>query len=86
MEQKLSVKALTLTLALIWASAILMVGLINLYTPNYGSAFLSLISSVYPGYHADRTLASVLVGTGYALFDGGTCGFLVAVLYNWLAK
>lgn len=83
---KLSLKAFTLTCGLIWGGAVLMVGLANLAWPTYGVAFLQLCSSIYPGYHANPTLGSVLVGTGYALVDGAVGGAIFTWVYNVLAK
>lgn len=83
---KLSIKATTLTLALIWGGCIFVLGLINLAAPNYGKAVLELCSSVYPGYHVNRTPASVAVGTLFALVDGGIGGCLLAWLYNRFAE
>jgi hypothetical protein len=82
---RLSVKAFTLTCGLIWGGALLVVGLCNLASPGYGEAFLRGMSSVYPGYHATRSLGDVLVGTGYGLVDGGLGGLIFAWLYNVFA-
>jgi predicted DNA repair protein MutK len=82
---KLSVRAFALTASLIWGGGILLVGAINLVSPDYGKAFLELCSSVYPGYHAIRSLGSVIVGTLYGLVDGAICGAVFAWLYNLLA-
>ncbi len=82
---KLSISSLATTLALLWGGAVLFCGLANLLWPSYGAAFLQLVSSVYPGYHATRSVGSVVVGTLYALLDGAVCGFLFGWLYNRLA-
>lgn len=82
---RLSVRALTIVSALLWSGAILLVGVLNLASPSYGVGFLQMVSSVYPGFHASRTLGDVLVGTIYALVDGAVCGFLFAWLYNVFA-
>ncbi|HUY12868.1 MAG TPA: hypothetical protein VMX16_04450 [Terriglobia bacterium] len=79
---RLSIKACTISLALLWAGSVLLVGLLNLIFPCYGFTFLQMISSVYPGFHNSRTIASVLIGTGYALVDGGLGGLFFAWLYN----
>ncbi|MBI4464674.1 MAG: hypothetical protein HY647_08215 [Acidobacteria bacterium] len=63
----------------------LLPGLLNLVLPTYGEHFLMTMSSVYPGYHATRTLGDVLIGTGYGLVDGAVGGFLFAWLYNFIA-
>ena len=82
---RLSIKAFTFAAALLWAGGIFCVGLANLAFPTYGSHFLTLISSIYPGYHATRSFGEVLVGTGYGLVDGGAGGFFLAWLYNLFA-
>ena len=79
---RLSIKACSISLALLWAGSVLLVGLLNLVFASYGFTFLQMISSVYPGFHNSRTIASVLIGTGYALVDGGVGGFFFAWLYN----
>jgi hypothetical protein len=82
---KLSIRALTITAALLWGGGLLFVGVLNLAAPSYGVAFLQMMSSVYPGFHAARTFGDVLIGTLYALVDGAICGFLFAWLYNGVA-
>lgn len=79
---RLSIKACTISLALLWSGCVLFVGLANLIFASYGYNFLQMMSSVYPGFHNSRTVASVLIGTGYALVDGGLGGFFFAWLYN----
>jgi hypothetical protein len=78
----LSVRSLAITSALLWGGGVLFVGLVNLAAPSYGTAFLQCLSSVYPGFHDSRTFLNVLVGTGYALFDGAAGGALFGWLYN----
>jgi hypothetical protein len=79
---KLNVGAAAATSALVWGGAVLTVGVANMIRPSYGSTFLKLISSVYPGYHHRRTAAGVAIGTGYALVDGAFGGAVCAWLYN----
>ncbi len=82
---KLSVRALATAMSLLWGGGVLLVGLGNLVSPSYGSAFLQMVSSVYPGFHASGTLADVIVGTIYALVDGAIGGLVFAWLYNVFA-
>lgn len=84
-ENKINVGALTLTASFLWGGSVLFVGLCNYVWPGYGQAFLQILDSVYPGYHAAPSLQQVLIGTAYALLDGGIGGFLAAVLYNFFA-
>ena len=81
---KLSIKATAASSALVWGGAVLTVGLANLIRPRYGKEFLQLLASIYPGYHARRTIGDVVVGSGYAVVDGAVGGALCAWLYNRL--
>lgn len=83
---KLSVKGLTFGAAITWGLVVLFVGIINLVSPSYGTAFLESIASVYPGYHSVSTLGNVIVGTLYAIVDGAIGGAIFAWLYNVAAK
>ena len=60
----------------------LLLGMANLIWPPYGVAFLQLVDSVYPGYHAGQGLASVIVGTLYAILDGAVGSLVFAWIYN----
>lgn len=79
---RLAVKSLTIALGLLWGGCVLLVGVINLAFPSYGLTFLQLMSSVYPGFHASRGFADVIVGTGYAIVDGAIGGLVFGWLYN----
>ena len=83
---KLSLKAMAIAIALLWGGCIFFFGVVNLAAPSYGMEVLRAASSIYPGFHASRTFADVLVGTGYALVDGGIGGFLIAWLYNLFTR
>jgi hypothetical protein len=80
---RLSLKAMTLTGALLWGGCMLAVGLLNWGNSAYGSDFLRLMSSVYPGYHTSPTLGSVAIGTVYGFVDGAIGGFLFGSIYDW---
>ena len=82
---RLSIKGLALASGLLWGGCILFVGLINLAAPAYGASFLQMVSSIYPGYHASRTVVDVVVGTCYGIVDGGVGGLLLGWLYNLFA-
>lgn len=83
---KLSVKSLTITMALFWGGTVFFVALFNYLSPSYGKAFLDMVSSVYPGYKSVGSLGSVVVGTFYALLDGAVGGAIFAWLYNTFAR
>jgi membrane protease YdiL (CAAX protease family) len=83
---KFNIKALAVTSAILWGLAMLGMGLANLIWSGYGQQFLQIMSSVYPGYHATRSIAEVVVGTLYGVVDGFICGAVFAWLYNQFAK
>lgn len=82
---KLNLKALSLTCAIVWGGLMLLMGLANLIWPTYGKAFLEVVASIYPGYHAVPSFGEVIVGTLYAVVDGCIGGLVVGWLYNLLA-
>ena len=83
---KCNTKALSLASGILWGLAMLLMGLANLIWGNYGQQFLQTMSSVYPGYHASRSVAEVVVGTLYGAVDGLIAGAVFAWLYNRFAK
>ena len=74
-----------MTFGLVWGGALLLVGVANVFAGGYGQAFLDVMASVYPGYHAAGTLGDAIVGGLYALVDGGIGGAVMAWLYNLLS-
>ncbi len=83
---KLDIKAMAITLGLVWGGAVLLVGVANLIWPNYGQAFLEVVASVYPGYTAGTSIGQLIVGTLYGLLDGAVGGAVIAWLYNLFAQ
>jgi len=83
---KLSVKGLALASGILWGVAMLGMGLANLIWSSYGQQFLQFMASVYPGYHATRSVAEVIVGTLYGFVDGLIGGAVFAWLYNQFVK
>ena len=70
-EMGASVRAITVTSAILWGGCLLLVGLINLADASYGSEFLRVMSSVYPGADTTRTIGRLLkaaVGLIFILF------------------
>jgi heme O synthase-like polyprenyltransferase len=83
---KINTKALALASATLWGLVMLLVSLVNLIWGNYGQQFLQIMSSVYPGYHARRSVAEIVVGTLYGAVDGLIGGAVFSWLYNRCAK
>ena len=78
---KLCIKSLGLTCAIFGGALVFLMGLAHLIWPGYGTAFLELAASVYPGYEVGG-FGSVIVGTLYAAVDGAICGAIFGWLYN----
>ena len=83
---RLSMKAMSVVSALLWGACILVVCLLHIAVPAYGTGFLDGISSIYPGFHGAKSLADALLGTGYAVVDGALGGLALAWLYNRIAR
>jgi hypothetical protein len=79
---RLSIKGTAIAAGLLWGGALLLVGLINLARPGYGTNFISMMSSVYPWFHSTHTFASVVIGTIDGFIDGAIAGCLFGWLYN----
>lgn len=60
---KLSLRALAVTSGIVWALALFLTGFVNLIWRGYGDAFLKMMASVYPGYHAAGSIGDLIVGT-----------------------
>jgi hypothetical protein len=80
---KISLKAIAIATGVLWGGAILFLGLVNLARPSYALSVLQMVSSVYPGFHASRSIGDVLTGTGYALIDGAIGGLFFGWIYNF---
>jgi hypothetical protein len=83
---RVSLRAITLSSAILWGGAMLFVGLIHMVAPSYGGDFLRLMSSVYPGADTAPTLGRVLLGTLYGFMDGAVAGVLFGLLYSVFAS
>jgi ABC-type phosphate transport system permease subunit len=79
---KLNLKALSVALAILWAGVVFLVGVANLIWPAYGKAFLVMLASIYPGYHAAGTVGDAIAGSLYALVDAAIFGLILGWLYN----
>lgn len=83
---KLSIKALAITAAIIWSTALLIVGSANMMFPGYATNFLEVIGSVYPGYHPGNGFSSVIIGSLYGIVDAGIGAAIFAWVYNFLVE
>ncbi|MBD3646786.1 MAG: hypothetical protein HUJ31_04885 [Pseudomonadales bacterium] len=79
---KLNIKAMAIAFGIVWGGVILIVGVANMISPDYGVAFLEMAASIYPGYEVTGSLGQVIVASLYGLVDGAIGGAVFAFLYN----
>ena len=79
---RLNIRAMALAVGILWGAAALVTGLANLIWSEYGTGFLQLLASIYPGYKASGSIGDLIIGVLYALVDGGLFGLVLAWLYN----
>ncbi|MFB6112806.1 MAG: bacteriophage holin [Halodesulfurarchaeum sp.] len=73
--------ALAKSLAIMWAAAVVLLGLLARY--DWGTEWRDLISDVYLGYDSSRQ--GLVVGSLWAFADGFLGGYFLAWLYNKFA-
>ena len=81
---KMNIRAMTFALAILSGAAVFLTGLANLIWTGYGTEFLRILASVYPGYKASGSIGDLIIGTLYAIADGALFGLAVTWLYNRL--
>lgn len=80
---KVDVKALGLSLGIVWGLAMFLLGLMNIFL-NWGGALEEIMSSLYIGY--GPTFIGSVIGGVWGFFDAGIGGLVIGLLYNKLAK
>ena len=84
MNSKLNVKALAISLGVLWSLAILSLSIIAMMSENYLHNVVEFFSSIYLGYSLSFT--GILIGMVWAFIDAAIGGWFLAWLYNKLAK
>ena len=79
---KFNIAAAAIAGGLGFAIALGLAGIINMFVEGYGSNFLDMMASVYPGYKASGTVGDLVIGCFYAATDGIIAGGGFALLYN----
>ena len=84
MYKKLDIKALSLSLGVLWACAILLISIVAILSQSYLHNIVNFFSSIYLGY--DLSLFGIVIGMFWAFVDAALGGLIFAWLYNKLAK
>ena len=79
---KLSIKALGLSLGIVWGAAMFLLGLFVMWF-NWGAGMVDAMASLYIGYKA--TFLGSLIGGVWGFIDAGIGGVVIAWLYNKLS-
>jgi len=79
---KLNVKGLAIALGTTWALGMLIAGWGAMY--GWATEFVAVMGSVYLGY--DATFSGGIIGAVWGFVDGAIGGFVIAVIYNAVAK
>jgi len=81
-DTMINVRALAISLAVLWGSAMMLMGWTASY--GWGEEVVTIIGSVYIGYHPG--FFGGIVGGLWGALDGALGGFVFGWLYNWVAK
>ena len=84
MNSKLNEKALAISLGFLWSLTILFLSIIAMMSETYLHNVIGFFSSIYLGYSLSFT--GILIGIVWAFIDAAIGGWLLAWLYNKLAK
>jgi len=85
-HQKLSVRAFSRASGLVWASAVLFTGFVNLKNPEYGKSFLDMMGSLYAFHPETHSVMSVFILSSIGMLDGVIAGAFFAWIYNQCLK
>ncbi|MFA6118536.1 MAG: bacteriophage holin [Parachlamydiales bacterium] len=79
---KLNVKAFSLTCAITWSLALLVLAWISAF--GWGIRDVSMLAGLYLGYKA--TFFGGIIGALWGFFDAGIGGFIFSSIYNYFLK
>lgn len=79
---KLSINRLGIAFGLIWAFYVFFCGITAIF--GWGTSLVSVLSSLYIGYHA--SVGGAIIGGIWGFADGYIAGVFIAWIYNKLAK
>ena len=79
---KIQPLALGVAVGVLWAICVFCAGIMATF--GWGVAFVGALGSLYIGYGA--SIAGALIGTVWAFIDGFFAGFVIAWIYNIVAR
>ncbi len=79
---KFSPNALGISIGALWAVYVFFCGITAMF--GWGVALVDALSSLYIGY--DPSMIGAIIGAVWAFIDGYIAGFVIAWIYNRLAK
>ena len=80
---KLDIKAMGLSLGIMWAASVLLMGVLAM-TTGWGMPFVAGLGKLYTGYQP--TIGGCIIGAIWGFIDMGIGGVVLAWLYNKFAK
>jgi hypothetical protein len=79
---KLQPLAFGIAAGLVWAFGVFFAGIFAMF--DWGNAFVTMLGSFYLGY--GPTVVGAIIGALWAVVDGFCFGFVIAWIYNRVAK
>ena len=79
---RLSPHALGISIGILWSAYTVFCAITAMF--GWGAALVDAISSLYIGYNAP--ISGALIGAAWGFLDGYIAGFVVAWIYNKVAK
>ncbi len=81
---KLSTVAMGLALGILRGASMGGIATVRAVVPEYGTDFILLVASIYPGISESGSFPDIVVCALYGLADGLLFGFLIAWMYNFV--
>ena len=83
-NSRLRALPLALTLGIVWGAALLLMGIVTVYTDQYGHKFVEVCGSIYHGYGPGHGAAFIGLAWGFADAFIGT--LIIVWLYRLICK
>jgi len=80
----MNTKRAALTGGIVWGALMFLTTLVSVYAGGYGRTFLSVMTSIYPGYSI--SLLGSIIGLIYGFVDVFVGVYIIAWVYKKLGK